>query len=95
MVVQEIFLDGTSIKVFNYAEEKENGLNRITIDFKVSSDDYHAITTLLYKGTFNVSVPARELVFTGTIHQYSTFFTNLYEKGQVGDFHLSLLEIVK
>jgi hypothetical protein len=47
----------------------------------------------LYKGTFHVNVPEEDLDFQGTIHQYSTSFTNLYEKGQVGDFSLSLIEV--
>ena len=92
-MVKEVTLNETLIKINEYKEDQVNGLNRISINFKVSSDDYHEITTLLYQGTFEVSVPERRLNFKGTIQQYSTSFTNLYVRGQVGDFHLSLLEV--
>ncbi|XJZ27582.1 DUF3219 family protein [Bacillota bacterium Lsc_1132] len=92
-MVKEIILNDTLIHVDNYKEETENGLQKIFIDFKVTSEEYHDITTLLYEGTFNVKVPERGLAFRGNIQQYSTSFTNLYEKGQVGDFKLSLLEV--
>ena len=81
------------IHVDNYKEETVNGLYKITIDFKVSSEEYHDITTLLYKGIFDVKIPERDLSFRANIQQYSTSVTNLYEKGQVGEFQLSLLEV--
>jgi hypothetical protein len=92
-LVKEIFLNDTLIKIVHYDEEKVDGLNKITVDFNVTSEEYHDVTTLLYKGTFDVLVPERDLSFRGTIQQYSTSFTNLYIKGQVGDFKLSLLEV--
>lgn len=92
-MVKEIILNDTLIYVDNYKEETENGLHKIFIDFKVSSDEYHDITTLLYEGNFNVKVPERGLAFRGNIRKYSTSFTNLYEKGQIGDFSLCLLEV--
>jgi hypothetical protein len=92
-LIIEIFLNDTLIKVINYEEEKVNGLNKISVDFTVTSEDYHEITTLLYKGSFDVKVPERHLSFRGAIQQYSTSFTNLYVKGQVGNFKLSLLEV--
>ena len=60
-MVNEIILNETSIKVYKYDEETENGLNKISVEFKVTSEEYHDITTLLYKGTFNVKVPERDL----------------------------------
>ena len=48
---------------------------------------------LLYEVTFHVSVPDTELSFRGSINQYSTSLTNLYEKGQVGDYSLTLLQV--
>ncbi|MEH7180448.1 DUF3219 family protein [Neobacillus vireti] len=92
-MVKSIVLDETPIKVYKYEEEIEHGLIKISVQFNVSSEEYHDITTLLYKGTFNVEVPERELSFRASIHQYSTSFTNLYIKGQVGVFTLSLLEV--
>jgi hypothetical protein len=89
----EIILDDTVIPIDQYIEEIINGLRRISVKFKVTSDQYHGITTLLYKGIFVVKVPKRELTFKGTIDQYSTSITNLYEKGKVGEFSLSLLEV--
>lgn len=94
-MVTEILLDQTVIKVTRYSDELDNGLHKINVEFKVSSDEYHDITTLLYKGTFEVKVPDQDLTFTGTIQQYSTSFTNLYKKGQIGDFTLSLVEVRK
>ena len=92
-LVKEIFLNNTLINVVHYEDEKVDGLNKISIDFSVTSEEYHDITTLLYNGTFDVKVPERDLTFRGTIQQYSTSFTNLYVKGQVGNFKLSLLEV--
>jgi Protein of unknown function (DUF3219) len=92
-MVNEIVLNETTIKVNKYDEEKEGHLHKISIEFNVTSEDYHDITTLLYKGTFDVKVPARDLSFRASIQQYSTSFTNLYIKGQVGEFKLQLLEV--
>lgn len=92
-LVKEILLNDTLIHLENYKEEKENGLHKIFIDFKVTSEDYHDIAVLLYEGTFDINVPEQHLSFRGTIQQYSTSVTNLYEKGQVGDYHVCLLEV--
>ncbi len=91
--VKEIELDNTIIKVNHYKKEKVNELHLIYVDFYVTSEEYHDIATLLYKGIFDVKVPAQGLSFKGAIHQYSTSITNLYEKGQVGEYKLSLLEV--
>lgn len=92
-LVKEIILNETSIKVYKYVEEKENSLNKISVEFNVSSEEYHDITTLLYEGIFNVKVPEKDFSLRARIQQYSTSFTNLYIKGQVGEFRLSLLEV--
>lgn len=93
-MISEIFLDDRLFKVTKYEEVTMGGLHKVTVEFKVTSEEYHDVTTLLYKGTFDVKVPVNGLAFKGTIHEYSTSITNLYEKGQVGVFHLSLLEVV-
>ena len=90
--VNEIILDNTLIKVNHYEQEIINGLHQISIVFNVTSEEYHDIATLLYKGTFEVTIPDLVLFFRGTINKYSTSITNLYEKGQVGEYKLSLLE---
>ncbi|WP_251550570.1 DUF3219 family protein [Neobacillus muris] len=92
-MVNKMILNDTEIEIYQYEEEKVNGLQMISVHFKVTSEQYHDITTLLYKGTYQVKIPDRNLSFTGTIRQYFTSFTNLYEKGQVGDFSLSLIEV--
>lgn len=58
-----------------------NKLHKISIEFKVSREDYHDVTTLLYEGTFDIRVNEKGLTFRGTIQQYSTSVTNLYIKG--------------
>jgi hypothetical protein len=92
-LVKEIILNDTVIKVDSYEEELVHGLHKISVDFKVTSEEYHDVTTLLYLGTFDIKVPQSDLGFRGTIQEYSTSVTNLYEKGQTGNFKLSLLEM--
>ena len=91
-MVKEIILDNRLIKVNHYEQETINGLHQISIVFDVTSEDYHDIATLLYKGTFEVTVPDAVLFFRGTIINYSTSITNLYEQGKVGEYKLTLLE---
>ncbi|NYE04053.1 hypothetical protein F4694_000797 [Bacillus niacini] len=62
-MLNEIVLNETTIKVHKYEEEKEGRLHKISVEFPVRSEDYHDITTLLYKGTFDVKVPERDLAF--------------------------------
>lgn len=92
-MVNTIILNDTSIELEGYKEAMEDGLHKIWIEFKVSSEDYHDITTLLYKGVFDVKVLEKGISFKGDIQEYSTSITNLYEKGQVGDFRLCLREL--
>jgi len=92
-LVKEIVLNDTVIQLENYKEETVNDLRKVVLDFKVTSEDYHDIAVLLYEGTFDVKVPDRNLSFRGTIQQYSTSITNLYDKGEVGDYHVCLLEV--
>ncbi|BDH60411.1 hypothetical protein MTP04_05410 [Lysinibacillus sp. PLM2] len=92
-MVKEILLNDRVIPVESYIENHENGLYKIDIKFKVTSEDYHDIAVLLYEGSFNVKVAERNLAFRGTIQNYSTSITNLYEKDQVADYKLSLVEV--
>lgn len=92
-MVTEIQLNQTPIMVYEYNEEMIDGLHKISVGFKVTSEDYHDVATLLYKGTFDIQVPSNNLTFTGKIVQYSTSVTNLYKKDQVGDYRVTLLEV--
>ncbi|WP_338379219.1 DUF3219 family protein, partial [Enterococcus faecium] len=59
------------------------------------SEEYHDTAMLLYRETFDVIVPERNLSFRGRITNYSTSITNLYIKGKVGDYQLTFTEIVR
>src|SRR5690625_591235 len=93
-----ILLNGTTIKGINFKntviqEENTNKkLCKISFDFYVTSDEYHDITVLLYENDFAVEVPEKNLAFQATIMNYSTSVTDLYKAGEVGLFHLELME---
>ncbi|HLR67076.1 DUF3219 family protein [Virgibacillus alimentarius] len=89
-MVNQIILNNYSISVKDYEEKKAKDGDVISVTFDVASEAYHDVTTLLYEGTFDVKVPERDLKFKGTIQEYSTSITNLYEKGNVGEFQLCL-----
>lgn len=91
-MAQEIFLNNRRIELERYIDLSD-GRTKISIDFKVKSEDYHDISTLLYEGVFDVYVPESELSFRGSIREYSTSITNLYEKDQVGDYKLTIVEV--
>ena len=91
-MVSKIILDDREIQLNSYEEEKINGLYKVSVFFDVTSEDYHDIATLLYNGTFDVKIPEKELMFRGTIYNYSTSITNLYEENQVGQYTLTLME---
>ncbi|MGG0671124.1 DUF3219 family protein [Sporosarcina koreensis] len=94
-MVREIQLNDTKINITHFEEkENKNGI-WISVTFNVTSEEYHDITTLLYKGAFDVKVPEKQIEFRGTIQQYSTSITNLYKKGQVGEYKLTLKEVDK
>ena len=99
-MAEKVILNGVTLSVTDFYEEtvvdKITGkeLRIVGFGFKVTSSEYHDITTLLYKNDFQVEVPEREFKFQATIRNYSTSFTNLYEKNQVGDYKLELIEQV-
>lgn len=93
LFVEEIIINGRLIHATNFKQEIDNELTQICFDFKVTSEDYHDITALLYEGSFDINVPNKGLAFRGNIQEYSTSITNLYEKGNVGDFKLCLREV--
>ncbi|WP_210469297.1 DUF3219 family protein [Sporosarcina sp. 6E9] len=97
-MVQQVFLNDVSFSITDFHEEWVNDkvtgkkFRKISFNFKVTSEEYHDITTLLYQMNFHVKVPEKELEFPATIHSYSTSITNLYKENQVGDFKLDLIE---
>ncbi|WP_018663174.1 DUF3219 family protein [Heyndrickxia acidiproducens] len=97
-MAMKVILNDTLIQTFEYEQEQiqnQNGqvLWKIRFAFKVKSEEYHDIATLLYKKIFDVTVPENGLAFRGAIQNYSTSLTNLYQKGQVADYRLELMEI--
>lgn len=94
-MISEIHLNQTPIKVYSFKEEERDGLHKISVSFKVTSEAYHDIATLLYHEVFDVYVPERKLHFKGRITNYHTSITNLYQRGQVGDYHVTFMEIKK
>nr|WP_309099497.1 DUF3219 family protein [Fredinandcohnia onubensis] len=92
-MVTEIYLDDYKLNITDYHEELNDELLLVRVDFKVTTEEYHDVTTLLYKGIFNLKVPGRNIDFKVNIQEYSTSITNLYEKDQVGLFRLTLRKI--
>jgi hypothetical protein len=94
----EVIIDHAHFNVCDFHYEKveekqtEKMLDQIKFTFKVTSADYHMVTTLLYKNLFDVEVPHLHLKFKGIITNYSTSITNLYKGNQVGDYTLELTE---
>lgn len=87
-----IILNDKVIQDSQYELKLMDHLHQLTMNFKVSSDDYHEIATLLYKGEFEVKIPNEKVKFYGIIAEYSTSVTNLYKSGNVGDYRLVLKE---
>jgi predicted component of viral defense system (DUF524 family) len=98
---KEVIVDQTHFNAADFHHEKvkdkqsDKMLNKIKFTFKVTSADYHMVTTLLYKNHFDVEVPRLHLKFKGTITNYSTSITNLYKENQVGDYTLELTETIR
>lgn len=92
-MVEHIYLDETDIPLTHFEDETVDGLYKVTIEFNVTSEAYHDIAVLLYRGHFDVEVPAKYKQFKGEIYNYSTSLTNLYEENQVAVYRLVLIEI--
>lgn len=92
----KIILNDLPIDALHFNKEKviKQGkeLQIINIDFKVTSEDYHDVTALLYENDFLVRIPEENIEFPATIHNYSTSITNLYEEHAIGDFRLGLIQ---
>ncbi|WP_237605606.1 DUF3219 family protein [Salinicoccus sp. ID82-1] len=92
-MVDRIILDDTEIKLKDYEAHEKDGRREVAFIFDVTTEDYHDVAVLLYRGTFDVSIPEEHLEFRGTIINYSTSLDNLYEENQTGEFRVTLQEI--
>lgn len=96
MMITEVILDDYVLRVSNFEEcfLKEKDLKTILFDFKVKGgNEYHDVTVLLYKTTFDVKVPDRDLDFKGTIFNYSTSRSDFEDENTEADFHLEIHEV--
>ncbi|HLR09539.1 MAG TPA: DUF3219 family protein [Bacillota bacterium] len=93
---QTVMINNLTIDAFHFHHDivVKDGkqLQKVSFDFQVTSTDYHNVTTALYANDFIVNVPGKNLEFSAVIDNYATSITNLYEEGNVGDFHLELIE---
>ncbi|MTD31420.1 DUF3219 family protein [Planomicrobium sp. YIM 101495] len=87
----EIWLNDRKFEAVTF--EQETNPPKIRFDFKVTSEEYHDVAVLLYEMEFQVRVPDREFAFIGRITNYITSRTNLYEPGNVADYHLELTAV--
>ncbi|MGK7378844.1 DUF3219 family protein [Planococcus sp. 1R117A] len=94
----QILINDRVIDAFSFSQEtmvdpaSQRNLHKIIFDFKVTSKEYHDIAVLLYKMDFRIRVPEKGLDFPASISNYSTSVTNLYNEGEVADYHLELIE---
>ncbi|MFD1864460.1 DUF3219 family protein [Planococcus chinensis] len=89
-----VYLNDRLIEAVHFSEEQtaEPKRQKIVLDFKVTSEDYHDVAVLLYEMEFHVRVPEKNLDFQAAITNYSTSVTNLYLGNEVADYHLELTE---
>ncbi|WP_249871467.1 DUF3219 family protein [Oceanobacillus saliphilus] len=92
VIINDLTIDALNLQVETKTSNGGSELKIVRFDFKVTSEDYHDVTTLLYKNDFIVKIPLKNLEFPAVIYNYSTSITNLYEEGTVGDFRLELIE---
>lgn len=88
---RKVWINNYPIEARNIKIETE-ARKKISFEFTVTHEDYHDITTLLYKNDFMIKVPDDGLEFPATISNYSTSVTNLYKEGAEGEFKLELAE---
>lgn len=91
-MAEQLIINGKKFEITDFFEELHDGRRLIGFDFQVTHDSYHDVTVLLYENNFHVEIPSQELAFQTEIHNYAAPFTNLYEEGAVGVFHLELIE---
>ncbi|ANU26593.1 DUF3219 family protein [Planococcus versutus] len=97
-MAMHIWINDTQIHALNFKEQwleasdTQQKKRKIIFDFKVTSEDYYDIATLLYKIHFHIRIPTLEAEFDASIVDYSTSITDLYKPNQVADYHLELIE---
>lgn len=87
-----IVVNDRAIPLTSYDEETKAGRLHVACTFNVTSAEYHELATLLYEGTFTITVP-KQRTFTGTIVHYVTDTTNLYEPHQVAQYAVTFAEV--
>lgn len=93
-----VWIDEKQIEATDFNSERvivsgyANDAQKISLSFKVTSEEYHDVAVLLYKNDFLVRVPEMDLEFPAVIHNYATDRTDLYQPGQVADYYLELRE---
>lgn len=98
MTKTTVWIDDTEIHASNFKEETNDQScphqqkRKVSFDFKVTSEEYHHIATLLYKMNFCIRIPTLEAKFNASISNYSTSITDLYKPNQIADYHLELVE---
>ncbi|PJN88980.1 DUF3219 family protein [Bacillus sp. mrc49] len=97
-MVDEVILNDVRLNVTDFladtVEGSEGGeIRKVSFNFKVTNEEYHDITTLLYQMIFDIKIPQLNEEFRAEIFNYATSVTNLYEENAVGDFSLVLLEV--
>lgn len=92
-MVKEMKLNDQTIELTGFEEREENGRLVISVEFDVTSEEYHNVTTLLYEEKFDIAVPEKDMKFKGVITNYLTSLDNLYEDNQVGQYHVTFTEI--
>ncbi|MDQ0160883.1 DUF3219 family protein [Alkalibacillus salilacus] len=88
----QVYINDMLINVDQYELTEHKDKQLIKLDFQVTHEDYHDITVLFYENDFRVKIPSERIDQHVTIHRYYTSFTNLYVEGNVGDFHVELIE---
>lgn len=84
-----IVLDDLTLDVKELKRDEKEGT--VYIEFDVTSEDYHNLSTHLYKEKFLVRLPGNNNEeFKAKIINYSTSLDNLYEEGQVGEYRITL-----
>lgn len=95
-IITTVYINDLAIDVekidLKLVEKRGRKLHQIELAFKVNHENYHDVTTELYKNNFRVRVPDMELDIEAEIGNYYTSITNLYEKNSIGDFTLVLVE---
>lgn len=86
--INDYTIDAYNIEIKNEPDYK------VRFEFLVKHDEYHDVTTLLYKNDFTITIPKEDISFPAIISNYSTSITNLYEEDAVGEFTLELSEKV-